>query len=178
MCHASTVLRRSAVTLVTFVALCFCALVLPAEVWADPPTPVPAPTSGQFVPGSWSCTDRWETPTPDPTLTPTPTPSKVGEDCAVSQWAPVPGDTAPASSSLACGASPSPSTSSTSSASPSPSPTDSASPAASSGSAAPCLVQVSDAQVAPFVWVGGGLLLISVASFVLTYSRRFRRVVA
>lgn len=157
-----------------------CAAALPVEVWASPP-PAPSPTAPNAAPGSWSCDDRMQTttPTPDATSTPAPVVSHVGEDCSVTDWQYGPTVTlpvheqSPVSVSLAC------SSSDTSSTSPSPSASPSPSPSSSVGSASPtpCSVQVSDAQVAPFIWMGGTLVMIAVAWFVVTYSRRIGRLV-
>lgn len=171
-----------------FTVLCLASLVLPSDVWAAP-SPAPTPTAPNAVPGSWSCDDR----TADPSASPAPIVG--GSDCSVTDWryppAPSPSTadvtitgpsplpvhevSPPASSAPVslCGSPASPSTSPTATASPSPSPMDSPSPASS---ATPCAVQVTDAQVAPFAWMGGTLVMLALAGFIFYFGRRLRRV--
>lgn len=183
---ASTV-RRLLRRLGLVVVLVFSVLLFgDPEVFADVPTPAPSPSSGS-VAGAWTCTDRYVTPSPNPPDTPSPEPTKVGQDCAVSEWVPIPPESRsplpdplpvhevsppPASvssvSSLSCSPEASPSTPPSPSASPTPSPSPSAGDPVSTG----CAVSLDAAQWNPMVWFAGALLLIAVAGFVLKYSRR------
>lgn len=74
----------------------------------------------------------------------------------------------------ASSSSPTPSPSS-STASPAPSPTGSAT-ATSAPSPTPTVVVLDESQWAPFLWIGSSALLMSVASFVFTFSRRMAKV--
>jgi len=180
-CPVSFTRLRSACRLLALViGFTFAALLFPVECWAQT---VPTPTAPNPIAGSWSCNDR----TADPAATP---PVVAGSDCSVTGWAYGPQPTvavspgatlpvheqqppSPSSVSLDCASSASPSPSPTDSASPTPSPTSSD----GSPSPQPCAVQVADVQVAPFLWIGGTLVVLAAATFVLTYSRRFRRLV-